>query len=235
MKVIRTKAQKEGLHVTYLRAQDRIGGESVREDVQRRLLNLATGRTGDLLGVLPYIPGMKVMVQENTDMSHSTVNGSEGTLLHVELRKDEHGHDIGVCAYVHVPKSGMNLEGLPRNVVPIYPVPKSYTYAVRKPDRTMGHVSISRLQLPIVPSYSYTDYKSQGRSLDRVVVDIAGCSKLQSLYVMLSRVRTMNGLALLRTCPKAKFDQLSLNHSHAARDELKRLDDLHARFMANYM
>ncbi|KAJ7656087.1 hypothetical protein DFH06DRAFT_899129, partial [Mycena polygramma] len=47
--------------------------------------------------------------------------------------------------------------------------------------------SICREQLPLLPAYAYTDYKSQGRSLKWVIVDLNGCHSLQSVYVMLSR------------------------------------------------
>lgn len=232
MRIVRQHAQRRGVDMRYLRARDRIGGQFVSDDVQRQLLNLTTNKTGDLLGAFPYIPGMSVMIQENLDLMHKAVNGSEGILLDVDVDVDDNGNEYAKCAYVHVKDSGLHLDGLPPDVVPIYPSSKSYTYRTGGKGKAATHVSISRLQLPLVPAYAYTDYKSQGRSLDRAIVDIASCRRLQSLYVMLSRVRTLDGLALLRPCTKAKFERLELNH--AARSELQRLDDLHAQTILRY-
>jgi hypothetical protein len=38
--------------------------------------------------------------------------------------------------------------------------------------------SISRLQLPLLPAYAFTDYKIQGRSLTNIIVDLQGCRSL---------------------------------------------------------
>ncbi|EJU00957.1 hypothetical protein DACRYDRAFT_53432, partial [Dacryopinax primogenitus] len=46
-----------------------------------------------------------------------------------------------------------------------------------------------------------TDYKSQGHSLNHAIVDLAGCKSPQSAYVMLSRVRSISGVAILREFP----------------------------------
>ncbi|EJT96607.1 hypothetical protein DACRYDRAFT_60221 [Dacryopinax primogenitus] len=45
--------------------------------------------------------------------------------------------------------------------------------------------TISRLTLPLLPAYLYTNYKCQGQSLDHAIVNLCGCRSPQSLYVML--------------------------------------------------
>ena len=57
---------------------------------------------------------------------------------------------------------------------------------------------VTRSQLPLLPEYAFTDYKSQGRTLDKAIVDLQTAKNLQSVYVMLSRVRSLSGLAILR-------------------------------------
>ncbi|KLO12580.1 hypothetical protein SCHPADRAFT_803817, partial [Schizopora paradoxa] len=55
-----------------------------------------------------------------------------------------------------------------------------------------------------------TDYKSQGRTMDKVIIDLQSTRTRQSAYVMLSRVRSLDGLLILRPFEpkklKAEFD-----------------------------
>ncbi|KZV60254.1 hypothetical protein PENSPDRAFT_594287 [Peniophora sp. CONT] len=234
MSVVRSQAQRLGYNTVFLRSRDRAKRRAVSRTVQEKLWSLKSSKTGDLLGAIPFFPGMKVMVTENTDMSHLTVNGSEGTLLDVAYETDEFGTHYATCAYVHVPNSGIALEGLSENVVPIYPVRRNFRLTLRTSGkRSSCSFNISREQLPLLPAYAYTDYKSQGRSLENVIVDIASCKDLQSLYVMLSRVKSLKGLALLRRCPYPKFASMTLRHD--ARDELHRIEQLHSVTMTAYM
>ncbi|EGO04500.1 hypothetical protein SERLA73DRAFT_43758, partial [Serpula lacrymans var. lacrymans S7.3] len=52
-----------------------------------------------------------------------------------------------------------------------------------------------------------TDYKVQGRSLKRVILDLAGCRSLQSVYVMLSCATFLTGIAILRSFTGKKINQ----------------------------
>lgn len=230
--VVLSQAHRLGHTTLYMHARDRAKRRPVSRAVQEKLWSLKSSKSGDLLGALPFFPGMKVMVTENTDMSHLTVNGSEGTLLDVTYETDEYGEHYATCAYVHIPKSGLTLRGLPENVVPIYPVRRSFRLTLRSRGRKSSSFNISREQLPLLPAYAYTDYKSQGRSLENVIVDIASCHDLQSLYVMLSRVKSLGGLALLRRCPYPKFASMSLRHD--ARAELQRIEAMHDVTLASY-
>jgi len=64
--------------------------------------------------------------------------------------------------------SGIQLEGYEDDVVPILPVPCSFTYK-----SCYGNsFSISCLQPPLIPAYSYTDYKIQGKTIKRTIMDL---------------------------------------------------------------
>ncbi|KAE9396959.1 hypothetical protein BT96DRAFT_823956 [Gymnopus androsaceus JB14] len=54
------------------------------------------------------------------------------------------------------------------------------------------------MQLPLVPTFGFTSHNSQGRSLNVVCIDLASSCSIQSAYVMLSRVRSLKGLCILR-------------------------------------
>ncbi|KAI0056635.1 hypothetical protein BV25DRAFT_1813624 [Artomyces pyxidatus] len=161
-------------------------------------------------------------------MAKGIVNGAEGYVDEVDYETDDEGVKHAKCVYVRFDDCGLALPGLPSDVVPIYPISKTFKYQGR--DRRT--FNITRLQIPLLPAYAYTDYKSQGRSLDRVVVDVAGCRSLQSLYVMLSRVKTLKGLAILRWFPP---DKISQRLSHEFRSEFARLDVLHRKTREAYV
>ncbi|KAL1684487.1 hypothetical protein GGG16DRAFT_68211 [Schizophyllum commune] len=80
-----------------------------------------------------------------------------------------------------------------------------------------------RSQLPLIPAFAFTSHNSQGRSLDTVCVDLASCRSIQSAYVMLSRVRSLKGLCILRPF---NISRIKTHISEELRQELKRTDDL---------
>lgn len=88
-----------------------------------------------------------------------------------------------------------SIANLPPNIVPIVPQTTSIKYT----SDTGLTFPISGSQLPLLPAYAYTDYKSQGRSLASVIVDLNGCRSLQSFYVTLSRATSLRTVAVLRS------------------------------------
>lgn len=122
----------------------------------------------DALGSLPLLIGMRVMVTENTDMSHGVVNGSQGTVRHVKYSEGEEGERYAECVYVHIEGCGMRCPGIENDVVPIFPVRNSFKYK----SITDRKISMNREHVSLLPDYAFMDYKIQGRSLTEVVVEI---------------------------------------------------------------
>ncbi|KAJ3881169.1 hypothetical protein F5051DRAFT_289927, partial [Lentinula edodes] len=72
----------------------------------------------------------------------------------------------------------------------------------------------------------FTSHNAQGRSMDVACIDFASCRSIQSAYVMLSRVRSLKGLCILRPFSINKIR----NHiSEELRSELKRTENLASR------
>jgi ATP-dependent DNA helicase PIF1 len=68
----------------------------------------------------------------------------------------------------------------------------------------MKNFCIYRRQFPLILAYAVTIYKCQGLSLDTAILDLSEhvfCAGMA--YVALSRVRTLDGLYLLKFSPKA--------------------------------
>jgi ATP-dependent DNA helicase PIF1 len=51
-------------------------------------------------------------------------------------------------------------------------------------------------QIPLIPAYALTIHKSQGLTLDSAIVDCENIFVSGQLYVALSRVKKMEGLAI---------------------------------------
>lgn len=108
------------------------------------------------------------------------------------------------------------LHDLPQNVIPIMPVTKTFTI-----NEDGVKVSVNRTQLPLTLGYAFTDYRSQGQTLEPVVVDIGpppyGHLTPFNIYVALSRGTGRNNIRLLR-----EFDE-KLLQQHPS--EFLRLED----------
>ncbi|VDC01015.1 unnamed protein product [Peniophora sp. CBMAI 1063] len=196
LRLVHTKAMHRGIQPVFLCAKDKRSGskDPLSGPLAKAAILLPPGKV-DVMGCIPYFPGMRVMITENLAMCHKAVNGREGVLRKVVVEKgmDEMLH--AVCAFVEVEGVGPVYPGLPDDIIPVFPSRTTHKF-------WSGYaecwVSFVREQIPLMPAYVYTDYKAQGRSLDTVIVDLASTSKPQGRYVMLSRVKTLDGLAVLR-------------------------------------
>ncbi|KAG2148940.1 hypothetical protein DEU56DRAFT_729783 [Suillus clintonianus] len=208
-------------------AKDKIGGKSLVKDQQHRLWKLPTTNTNDSLGGLPLIPGMPIMITENAATSCKIVNGSRGISQSITYENDEDNNRFPVCALVEIQDSTLHIPGLGNSVVPILPITSSFTFPTGE-----KNVNVRRTQLPMLPGWSFTDFKVQGSYLPKVIVDLTGTRSLQSIYVMLSRASKLENVAILRW-----FSSRNLHGELQgdARQELQRLQYVEATTRAKYL
>ena len=95
-----------------------------------------------------------------------------------------------------------------------------------------NNVNIKRSHFPLVPAYSYTAHKSQGKTLKKVMVDLVPPKGMKHMdisfaYVPLSRVRSLNDLTILR-----HFDSKILK-KNINRDCAKMMEDFKKRDLSN--
>lgn len=105
------------------------------------------------------------------------------------------------------------------SVGPIEPKSSAFEYTSEYGEK----FNVSRKQVPLLPAFCITDYKSQGQSMTFAIIDLASARTLNSVYVMLSRVKSLSGLAILRPFPENKISQ---RMSQELRDEFLRLRTL---------
>ncbi len=215
-------------HASYLKqevhlyhSQDSVQRVPVAASLREELWRLPSSCTNDALGRLPLFPGMKVMIQENLAFSKNVVNGAEGVVKDIKYRIVE-GRRVPAVVYVHIEGAGSVCDDVQDDVVPIFPEVTTFKHVMEE-DGLCRQRSVSRLQLPLLPAYAYTDYKSQGRTLDRAIVDIESAQSIQGIYVMLSRVRSLRGIAVLRPFAPEK---LQSRISEELRTEFRRLERL---------
>jgi ATP-dependent exoDNAse (exonuclease V) alpha subunit len=135
---------------------------------------------------------MPAIVTENLLMPHKVVHGSEGVLRDVIYRNVPEGREA-VCAYVEMPASSLQVNGLKRSLMPIFPQSTQFTYTTS----SRSKIKISRSQLPLILGWAFTDHKVQGASLESVIVDLYSVRGLQNAYVMLSRAKSLCCLGVL--------------------------------------
>jgi len=103
---------------------------------------------------------------------------------------------------------------------------------------TIKGYSVRRKQVPICPAFGLTDYKIQGSTLIKAILDLKDNSSLKgqnchkkfcSLYVQLSRLRSLNGLHLLQ---KIDMKDLQFRPDDALLAEMERLRTLEQETIA---
>ena len=157
------------------------------------------------------------MLMTNFDVSNGIVNGTISKLKSVQYWVDGDG-------FQHATSCVIESEHIVRHPLP--GLEKNHGVALQDETEMMfvhphskKKCKIKRTQLPIQPAFSVTAHKSQGLSLDNIVVDLQSCSGSESPYVMISRVKSLQGLMVLRPFHPSK---ISCNLQQDVRDELKR-------------
>ncbi|KJZ68806.1 hypothetical protein HIM_11810 [Hirsutella minnesotensis 3608] len=168
--------------------------------------------------VFMFVPGMPVVVNHNTHQGLKLVNGASYTALEVILDKSYPGHRISADTTVHFgPPAGIMLEsettndvhfvGMPPGTILLTPMTVKIQCQRKRP---WQQNDVSRKGLPCTAAFACTDYKVQGRTLERVALELRGTRTSNidgravssqcdpySLYVQLSRCPTLDGIMLV--------------------------------------
>ena len=222
-------ARRTGQCVHWYHSIDTYKGKPIKDSAIIDLLDtLPSNKTGGRIGALPLVLGMPVVITENFDVMGGIVNGSKGTLRKVRYRVGDDEKRYLTSCIVELPDLTTDpLPNLPPRFAAVLP-----DEVEMKPFRhpNSGRTcTLRRFQVPLEAAFAITAHKSQGQTMDRVVVDLNSCIGTEAAYVMISRCVSLDGLSILRPFPISK---ITTHRSQEARDEFKRLDLLRAQTTA---
>ena len=246
------KAAEMGQALVVCTAQDSCKSKPVEDPkLVKKLLELYASKTEHLPGLLPLVPGMRVILTQNIAIELGLINGMNGIFR--QLVYEEDSVPTGVIsetfssntryirkllyAIIEIARSKIecNFEQLRSNLVPIPLMEETFRINIAdilpndkkaKPYRKTI-LSINRRALPLVPVYSITKHKSQGQTLNNVVIDLklpSTTDDIAAVYVALSRVKRLTDLVILR---HFDFKTLLIKPSKSQIAEIERLDKLY--------
>lgn len=165
--------------------------------------------------------GMLVILLVNLELRQGLINGSQGTIIGWEKydpaklpkatgKGEQTGPSIGGdhadMKEGHVRRFIETAETKQWPIVKFHNGQQRTIYA----DCTINELGdekpcslLSRTQIPLAPAWAMSIHKSQGMTLDRVIVDLARGFEEGQMYVALSRARNLKGLKVI-ALPKAK-------------------------------
>jgi hypothetical protein len=117
------------------------------------------------------------------------------------------------------PPSEVQFEGLPKNVVPIFPTVNNIQAGLPNDDR----IHISRTQIEVLINFAMTDFGSQGKTHPYNVCDLNNLQTHQSYYTALSRSASAKGTLILQGFDSQK---ITGKCSGALRQEFRELEIL---------
>ena len=154
--------------------------------------------------------GMPVILLANIDPKAGLVNGSQGRIVRYEHHEalmearqrrlqasGEFGHleehQIVLWTEQQVPDFPLPVVEFENgNERPVYPVCQDTELGDPAPFSV-----VARTQIPLLPAWAITIHKSQGMTLEKVVVNLDRIFEPQQAYVALSRARSMDGLKVV--------------------------------------
>jgi ATP-dependent DNA helicase PIF1 len=224
--------EETGRHISlYLSAHK---WESRVPSTSERTAAMLLGDEGQLNvpGMFPYIEGMPVIVNANKYMGLKVANGAEFTAAGIIHPPGLEGTTIGENLTVFFgPPSGILLKspttediavpGLPPNCIMLpacnVRLPSKYAKSLCPGRQGNGFkLGVVRTGLPCTPGLAMTDFKAQGRTLDRTLLGLYGrtlgrttggvekCDAV-SMYVQLSRVRRFEDITLIQPLDATQF------------------------------
>ena len=192
--------QTSGNHKYIVSAEDMIKemGEIPDKKTKLTIASLKDKATKNLKMCVKLAVSMKAMVVLNIATEADVANGTRGTVQGFVLdpREEHTSPDEEGCIHLQYPppppviyfkpkmQTNTVFEGIPEGIIPISP--SMVHFGV---DADGEKVKLERRQLAIVPSYTFTDYKAQGQTMECVFVSIfkppSGLLMPFSMYITL--------------------------------------------------
>lgn len=253
------KAKRMGQSQIVCVAEDTCKGKPIEDAMLiKKLLELSDSKTEHLPGLLPLVPGMPVILTQNIAIELGLINGVNGIFRQLVYQESSVSTDViseqfpNNTTYVHQPlyalveinksKVEHSLEQLQPKLIPIPVMEQTFRVDIsdiipkekRARSTQKAILSVKRRALPLVPAYCLTTHKSQGQTLNKVVIDLKLPSEtddIAAIYVPLSRVKRLTDLVILRYFD---YKVLLIKPSKSQLAEIERLDKLYLETQARF-
>lgn len=233
---LRKHCQQTGNILYIAPAEDTLkqSAQPVPLPIQIAVARMSEKQTGKLSEIFELAIGMKAMVTTNISTQGDIANGTRGIITEITLDPRETQsipNDDGIIYLKYPPimilfkphkETHLLFAGIPPGLVPLTPSAAAFTVSTgNKSDRQTCR--IHRRQYSLTAAYAFTDYKSQGQTMENVIVDIGKDVNLTPfhVYVALSRSRGRDNIRLLRSFKEELF---TTHPSEDLRAEMKRLE-----------
>ena len=154
-----------------------------------------------LIHILNLQVGCRVMLRNNISVRHGLANSTMGTVRAIVYAPGDLPPMLP--DYILVEFDGYQGPFFPSGTrfFPVVPITRNWK---------KGNVTHYRTQLPLMVGYASTIHKSQGLTLDKVVVDIGSSEKNLGLtYVAYSRVKRLQDLMIESGFTKDRLDRIN--------------------------
>lgn len=224
-------AKKTGQPLHWYYASDTHHGRDIDDPDLKNFLETSVGttHTEQRLGPMPLVIGMPVMICQNYDVEGGVVNGCIGKLKKIHYYTDASGKRHATSCVIESP--AITCERLPnlqdkQAVVLQDTVDLTFTHPF-----SVKRCVIQRTQLPLLPAFAITAHKSPGQTLEKAMVDLDSCRGSEAPYVMISRVKSLQGLLILRPFLMEKIQR---RLSQDTRKEMHRLEIMRLRTIVRH-
>ena len=215
-------AKAHNVQLLWCTAKDTVTLDALREDPslpfkKREWLSRHDRQCGDLLGMLPLAPGLKMRLTDHVDRDeqYQMLKGIEVELHSIQLHPEDERlargssvyvlQHLPVCVYVYKPGALWTIgDSQAPGVYPIRPKTSAWFLDGSRP---CPRLRIQRRQLPLTPAFCVTVHSTQGQDKDPLIVDVKTRrhGSTQTCYVGLSRARTRAGVHIMRPFDKETF------------------------------
>ena len=213
-------AQLNNKQLLWCPAKDKVSLDALRDDPSlpsRKLewLQRHDRQSGDLMGMLPLVLGLRVMLTDHIDRAKHLFRGRTGTIASWQLhdndaKKQTAGptyilQSIPQIVFVIFDNADWTLDG---STIPgLYPIcPTSRNWYLDQA-RKYPKLRITRSQLPLAPAYAFSIHSLQGDNPEMLAADccISETTSRQTCYVALSRAKLRESIFLMRPFPQEMF------------------------------
>ena len=167
----------------------------------------SANQAGGLPKSLPITKGARIILTANLWADAGLVNGAQGTVEYIVFNEGAAPPRVNlpamlICRFPTY-KGPSFLPEISDCLVPVFPVRR---------DWMSGKVSYSRTMFPLLLAYSMTIHKSQGVTMQRVMINVGDREFACGLtYTGVSRVRSLTDLAFY---PFPNFDRIARLRTH---------------------